>query len=264
MVTEIQLFRESIEEADQILIGIGEEFAVTKQELAEFEVFQTYQKKREDESNAQTAWLEEYVKAYYSWHVENCRLLVAYQNLYEMIKDKNYFIVTLNADSFLTRTGISQDQVVSPCGSYQRLQCSNGCKEVWDSKDTISAVVDAIMEDGKALTEIQKPRCKTCMEFAEFNIVGTKSYVEEGYLGQWQKYTNWLSHTLNKKLCVLELGVGFQYPSVIRWPFEKAAFFNQKSGFIRVNGKFAQLSKEFASKEKVTVIHDNALHFLCH
>ena len=66
--------------------------------------------------------------------------------------------------------------------------------------------------------------------------------------GTWEKYLHWLSFTLNQKLCVLELGVGFKNPDVIRFPFEKVAYFNQKSKYIRMNDKFPQLSTEIADR----------------
>ncbi|MDD3795431.1 MAG: hypothetical protein PHE06_05595 [Lachnospiraceae bacterium] len=65
---------------------------------------------------------------------------------------------------------------------------------------------------------------------------------------QWNAYLSWLSATLGHRLCILELGVGFANPQVIRWPFEKTAVFNQKSSFVRVNQKFPQLSEELAGK----------------
>ena len=67
-------------------------------------------------------------------------------------------------------------------------------------------------------------------------------YIEEGYLPQWQKYTHWLTTTLNQRLLILELGEGFKTPTVIRWPFEKTVLFNQKSFMYRVNEKYAQLA----------------------
>lgn len=64
----------------------------------------------------------------------------------------------------------------------------------------------------------------------------------------WERYLHWLSFTLNQKLCVLELGVGFQNPNVIRFPFEKTCYFNRKSRYIRVNETFPQLSEEIAER----------------
>ena len=54
--------------------------------------------------------------------------------------------------------------------------------------------------------------------------------------------------TINKKLCILELGVDLTFPSVIRWPFEKVAFYNQKADFIRVNERLYHMSEELKDK----------------
>lgn len=87
-----------------------------------------------------------------------------------------------------------------------------------------------------------------CGSEAAGNVVTNEDYDESIYLPQWEVYTTWLQRTLNKKLCVLELGAGFQFPSVIRFPFEKVAYFNKKASFIRVHPKLAQLTPEIKEK----------------
>lgn len=77
---------------------------------------------------------------------------------------------------------------------------------------------------------------------------------------QWNSYLNWLTATLNHKLCILELGVGFSAPQVIRWPFEKTAAFNLKSVLVRVNGTFPQLTEELA--DRGISVKCNAVEFL--
>lgn len=64
----------------------------------------------------------------------------------------------------------------------------------------------------------------------------------------WEKYLHWLSFTLNQNLCILELGVAFVHPEIIRFPFEKTCYFNQKSKYIRIHENFPQLSKEIAAR----------------
>ncbi len=64
----------------------------------------------------------------------------------------------------------------------------------------------------------------------------------------WERYLHWLSFTLNQNLCILELGVGFSHPEIIRFPFEKTCYFNQKSHYIRIHEKFPQLSAEIAAR----------------
>ena len=73
-------------------------------------------------------------------------------------------------------------------------------------------------------------------------------------------YTKWLQGTLNHRLIVLELGVSMRFPSVIRWPFEKVAYFNNKATFIRVNENLYQLTEELAGKG--VGIPQNAIEWL--
>ena len=102
--------------------------------------------------------------------------------------------------------------------------------------------------------------CPICDDNLILNNIYTEKYDERGYLDQWQKYTKWLQGTLNKKLCILELGVGMQCPSVIRFPFEKIGYFNQKADFIRINKNLYQLTEEL--KEKGISISENAVDWL--
>lgn len=83
---------------------------------------------------------------------------------------------------------------------------------------------------------------------------------EEDYDKRWGMYSKWLGGTLNKRILVLELGVLFGNPAVIRWPFEKIAFLNEKASFVRINKSFPQLSEE-VSKKGISV-EMNAVDFL--
>ena len=56
------------------------------------------------------------------------------------------------------------------------------------------------------------------------NVITNGHYDESGYLPQWKAYQTWLGNTLNRELVILELGVGFEYPSVLRFPDEKMTF----------------------------------------
>ena len=73
-------------------------------------------------------------------------------------------------------------------------------------------------------------------------------YIEEGYLPQWERYTRWLAGTLNRETMILELGAGFGSPGIIRFPFEKTAYLNQKAFFCRVHRKFPQIIEELAGR----------------
>ena len=76
----------------------------------------------------------------------------------------------------------------------------------------------------------------------------------------WNTYTKWLQGTLNRQVCMLELGVNMTFPSVIRFPFEKVAFFNKKAKLIRVNEKLYQLSEQIG--DKGISVAANAVEFM--
>ena len=79
---------------------------------------------------------------------------------------------------------------------------------------------------------------------------------------QWNTYLRWISGTLGHRLLILELGVGFASPELIRWPFEKITQINMKSSLIRVNASFPQLPKELAETGRVYSVHCNSIEWL--
>jgi len=165
-----------------------------------------------------------------------------YEKMNELIKDKDFFIVTTVTDGEILKSPLEQSRMVAPCGNVTWRQCSKTCtKDIW--------------EPG----EIPQDVCPHCGAPLTGNTIEAEDYIEEGYLPQWKAYTTWLAGTLNKKLLVLELGVGFQTPTVIRWPFEKTVSINKKSHMYRIHGKFAQLPDTV--KGKADAVLENSTEF---
>lgn len=77
---------------------------------------------------------------------------------------------------------------------------------------------------------------------------------------QWKRYQTWLGMTLNRETMLVEAGVSFFNPSLIRWPFEKTAMLNNKAYLWRVHGQFWQLTDEI--KDKGYSIKENAVDFM--
>lgn len=167
---------------------------------------------------------------------------ILYEKMNELIKDKDFFIVTTVTDGEILKSPLEQSRMVAPCGNVTWRQCSKTCtKDIW--------------EPG----EIPQDVCPHCGAPLTGNTIEAEDYIEEGYLPQWKAYTTWLAGTLNKKLLVLELGVGFQTPMVIRWPFEKTVSINKKSHMYRIHGKFAQLPDTV--KGKADAVLENSTEF---
>ena len=128
-----------------------------------------------------------------------------------------------------------------------------GCRDVLSDRteEETESLRDFFRELAEGSVQREKLFSGTCPECGApliCNTIYAENYNENGYLDQWNLYMKWLQGTLNHRLLVLELGVGMRFPTVIRWPFEKTAFFNQKAYFCRVNENLYQLTKELAGK----------------
>lgn len=64
----------------------------------------------------------------------------------------------------------------------------------------------------------------------------------------WNTYNEWLARTLNRSLCILELGVGIKYPTIMRWPFEKVTMINNKAQMFRVHPSLYHATEEIKDK----------------
>ena len=63
-----------------------------------------------------------------------------------------------------------------------------------------------------------------------------------------EKYRDFLRENINKNILFLELGVGYNTPVIIRYPFEKMTYNLDKSTLARVNKGMATVSKEIEDK----------------
>lgn len=158
-------------------------------------------------------------------------LKAAYEGLYGLVKDKDYYVVTTVTDGAIYDTDFYKSRITAPCGNVHWRQCSLACtKDIW--------------EEG----EVPRDVCPHCGAPLTGNTLEADPYIEEGYMPRWEAYKKWQAGTLNRKLVILELGEGFKTPTVIRWPFEKIAFFNQKARFFRIHHHFPQIPGELGER----------------
>ena len=192
--------------------------------------------------------------------VADDKALEALNKLASILEKKNYFALSICTNNVAKLSDLQTDRVVQPCGNIQQKQCPDRCEE------GLMELSDAELEALKAqlpnenLPELDLGVCPKCGKSLILNTVYTENYDEKGYLKDWARYTKWLQGTLNKKLCILELGVDLTYPSIIRWPFEKVAFYNNKAHFVRVNERLYHMSEEI--KDKGISVAQNAVDWL--
>lgn len=208
---------EKIKEAQKVLIGIGKEWAL-----------------RDDEKDIRFCHLTDPSQA---------DLKAAYEALYDLIKEKDYYIVTTLTDGAVYEMPFDKNRIVAPCGNIHWRQCSKACtKDIWEE------------------SEVPDDVCPHCKAPLTGNTIKAETYIEEGYLPRWKDYMKWQTGTINRSLVILELGEGFATPTVMRWPFEKIIFFNRKALLYRVNEEFYQIPREV--QERSIPVHGNSLEWI--
>lgn len=236
---------EQLNRADMVLVGLGEVFDGTGC-LKQSERY-VHGCKLLKETGLD--WLLPGWKEYCLEQLGDSSIDKALGKLQTVLAEKNHFIVSVSTHS---KIGEGR-RVVMPCGSAGRKQCSEDCEKM------LSEVTDTDQESlwrgFSELWEGRRPKeepwlgvCGNCGAVYTFNTIYSDHYNEKGYSDQWKLYTKWLQGTLHHSLVILELGVGMSFPSVIRWPFEKTAFLNQKAYLYRVNENLYQLAEELAGK----------------
>lgn len=251
---------ERMQDAEMVLIGLGEDFQYDWSALTEDERYQEIEAEIGD--NVERTWIIPFLQKMILQQVREDRWRLAYRNLFKMINGKNYFIVSLCMDDYIYEEEFIENRIVTPCGGFRKMQCDNNCSHILTDipRDSYDDVLRYYRKE-LLIEELREPVCNCCGNKLRFNQLGVTRYAEEGYLKRWNEYTKWLQGTVNRKLCVLELGVGMEYPSVIRFPFEKIVFYNQKAYMYRIHSLLYQIGE--ALGDRGVSIKKNPIDFLC-
>ncbi len=243
----MQEIRQRIEDAELVLVGLGEAFQYDWGVLLRDDRYQEIEKEIGDDESR--VWIVSFLQKMILRRGSEERWRRAYQTLHGLLKDKNYFVVSLCMDDYLYEAGLDEKRLVTPCGGFRRMQCDQNCAGELSAmpEDSYEAVLQYYRGE-RSIGELEEPRCEKCGGKLRFNQLGVKRYAEEGYLEQWNVYTKWLQGTVNKDFCMIELGAGMAYPGIIRFPFEKMAYYNRKAFLYRVHPQLYQLGEEIGGR----------------
>lgn len=259
---DLQNIAECIKKADCILIGAGAGLsAAAGIDYGDMQVFaklfpQMVKKgfRRQYELIGYYDWSEEEEWAYWSTHVNYVRFQTPpkplYTTLLEIIADKDYFVITSNVDAQFYKSGFDAERIFTPQGDYARLQCVKPCTtETWSTKEVIDKILPNIDQENFVVKDSALiPRCPSCGGRVFLNVHLDAGYNDEPYREQSHKYQSWLREAANKKLVILECGVGYNSPGVIRWPFEKTVQLLPNVQFVRINEKNPEVPESIKDK----------------
>jgi NAD-dependent SIR2 family protein deacetylase len=156
------------------------------------------------------------------------------KNLYELVKDKNYFVVTSNIDDHFRQAGFSEKRLFEIEGNCRNLQCRNGCHDqIYPGNDILSKMAEN-QENGKVPTELI-PKCPVCGGPMQVHLEIDRSFLRgESWQKSYQVYQNFIENAHGKKLVLLELGVGARN-QLIKAPFMKLTSIEENATYITFN-----------------------------
>ena len=158
-----------------------------------------------------------------------------YQQLLDLLRDRDYFVLTTNVDHCFQRAGFDKQRLFYTQGDYGLFQCSRPCcQETWDNEGVIRAMVDQ-QSDLRIPSELV-PRCPHCGAPVTMNLRSDGTFVEdEGWHKAATRYSEFLRRHEGMRTLYLEIGVGGNTPGIIKYPFWQMTAANPRATYACVN-----------------------------
>lgn len=188
--------------------------------------------------------------AYWARHVQINRYeppaLPLFQSLLDIVRDKDYFVLTTNVDAQFEKAGFDCARLFATQGDYGFNQCKRGCHErLYSNKKLVSDILTATNTPEADPTHAPHelvPHCPVCGGPMVVHLRCDGFFVENAdWHAAQQRYQAFVSDIPRKPTLLLELGVGWNTPVIIRFPFERMASLAH-APLIRINFDDATIS----------------------
>ena len=243
----IERLKKAIDEADAIVIGAGAGLSTSAGLTYSGERFEKYFfdfAKRFGISDIYSGGFypfpdDETRWAWWARHIYYNRYIDApkpvYRDLYELVKDKDYFVITTNVDHQFQKAGFDKKRLFYTQGDYGLFQCVDGhIQKTYDNEAWVMKAMETqgfakdeagvfqVPDDKKITMRIPTeliPKCPDDGSDVTTNLRADDSFVEdEGWHKASARYDEFV-RTHNGKVLYLELGVGYNTPVIIKYPF---------------------------------------------
>lgn len=243
-----KLALEAIKNADIILIGAGAGLSSAAGLTYSGQRFEKYFSKFIEKYNIEDMYsagfypypTEEAEWAYWTKMIYHNAYEVGatplYKQLFELVKEKDYFVITTNVDGQFIKTGFDKERYFEVQGNFEHFQCSVPCQQVvYNNKEQILNMMNTIDDKLEIPVELI-PTCPNCGAKLTRHLRIDNAFVQDDTWYQQQKrYGEFIERLESKKVALLELGVGFNTPTIIRYPFERLTYHLPQTTLIRFN-----------------------------
>ena len=171
-----------------------------------------------------------------------------YDDLLKLVADKDYFVITTNVDHCFQKAGFDKKRLFYTQGDYGLFQCSEPCcQETFDNEAVVRKMV-ARQENMKIPSELL-PVCPHCGKPMTMNLRSDDAFVEdEGWHRAAERYADFLRTRKDQKILFLELGVGYNTPVIIKYPFWQMTAKNPNATYACINREQAFAPEEIANR----------------
>ena len=188
-----------------------------------------------------------------------------YENLYRLVKDKDYFVLTTNVDHCFQKAGFDKRRLFYTQGDYGLFQCSRPCHQAtYENGETVRRMVlaqgyvtgadgDLSLPEGRrpemTIPSELIPRCPKCGAPMSMNLRADDTFVQDaGWHQAAGRYERFVREHEEKRILFLELGVGMNTPGIIKYPFWRMTYRNPKAVYACINYGEAYAPREIASR----------------
>lgn len=244
---EIDRLREALARADAVVIGAGAGLSASAGFTYTGERFEQYFADFADRYGIRDMYsggfypfpAQEEFWAYWSRYIWINRYMdpskPVYQDLLKLVEDKDYFVLTTNVDHCFQKAGFDKKRLFYTQGDYGLFQCSEPCcRETWENE----AVIRQMMEEQRDMKVPAGllPRCPRCGKPLTMNLRSDDKFVQDqGWYAAAERYEDFLRRHAAGKVLFLELGVGYNTPVIIKYPFWKMTAQNPDAAYACIN-----------------------------
>ena len=160
-----------------------------------------------------------------------------YKDILKLLEDKRTFCLSTNADGQFQKAGYKEEQIFCTQGDYFHIQCQKACHQRTYNAVKLFKQMDQARKNCQIPTYMV-PKCPICGGPMTMNLRCDQYFVQdEAWYQAEKRFGDFLNEALKsqKNLLLLELGVGFNTPTIIRFPFEKLVKENKQVNLIRLN-----------------------------